>query len=231
MDHQPRQIKTQRHLPHAHVNTLTPQLPSPSRATALKLASQGATLALCDINPAGLASCLDDLRRAAGGAEEQHTTFQCDVASSAAVEQTVQAVLSRYGGPLHLVFNCAGVNPTALAIGDTTDAYFDKLVNTNLRGPYNVTRAVEPHLEKGAAIVNVASVAGLRASRGFSVVSFFSSTPPLPPLPFPSVLAHSVPTAFFFLLPPSFCLLPADKGPFSPPSLPSNSTAPPNSAS
>lgn len=173
----------------------------PSRATALKLASQGATLALCDINPQGLASCLQDIglmhlevsrqgepqpgetasqtlaAAAAAAADRRHTTYMCDVALSAAVEQTVAAVHSCYGRSVHLVFNCAGVNPTALDIGDTTDAYFDKLVNTNLRGPYNVTRAVAPFLEKGDAIVNVASVAGLRASRGFSIVSVLLPPP------------------------------------------------------
>lgn len=100
------------------------------------------------------------------------------MSSSAQVNATVAAILSQSSASssdgeahLDLVFNCAGVNPTALAIGDTTDEYFDKLVGTNLRGPYNITRAVVPHLRSGASIVNVASVAGLRASWGFSIVS------------------------------------------------------------
>jgi NAD(P)-dependent dehydrogenase (short-subunit alcohol dehydrogenase family) len=83
----------------------------------------------------------------------------------------VQHTLSELGGRLDFVFNCAGVNPTALPITETTDEYFDKLVNTNLRGPYNITRAAVPHLEAGAAIVNVSSQAGLRATNGFSIVS------------------------------------------------------------
>lgn len=83
----------------------------------------------------------------------------------------MQHTLSELGGQLDFVFNCAGINPTALPITETTDEYFDKLVNTNLRGPYNVTRAAVPHLKAGAAVVNVSSQAGLRATNGFSIVS------------------------------------------------------------
>lgn len=81
----------------------------------------------------------------------------------------MQATIAEWGR-IDCVFNCAGVNPTAVPIEDTSDEYFDRLVNTNLRGPFNITRAVVPHLESGAAIVNVASTAGLRASRGYSIV-------------------------------------------------------------
>lgn len=95
--------------------------------------------------------------------------FPCDVGSSAQCDSAVSDTLKTHGR-IDGVFNCAGINPTALSITDTTDEYFDKLVNTNLRGPYNVTRAAVPHLKSGGVIVNVASVAGLRASPGYSIV-------------------------------------------------------------
>jgi NAD(P)-dependent dehydrogenase (short-subunit alcohol dehydrogenase family) len=103
-------------------------------------------------------------------AAARHTYFQCDVGSSARCAAAVQHTISELG-KIDFVFNCAGINPTALAITDTTDEYFDKLVNTNLRGPYNITRSVVPHLKTGAAIVNVSSTAGLRATNGFSIVN------------------------------------------------------------
>ncbi|ETS79871.1 hypothetical protein PFICI_07400 [Pestalotiopsis fici W106-1] len=133
------------------------------RATAIKLAAKGASLSLCDINEDALAKVAAEL-----STEGTHTVFQCDVGSSARCEAAVQHTLSELGG-LDFVFNCAGVNPTALAITDTTDEYFDKLVNTNLRGPYNITRAAVPHLKAGTAIVNVSSQAGIRATNGFSI--------------------------------------------------------------
>lgn len=133
-----------------------------SRATAEKLASLGARMALCDIRHDALEILYDE--EGLGG------TYGFDVGSSAQCGAAVADIVGDLGG-VDLVFNCAGINPTAVAVTDTTDEYFDRLVNTNLRGTFNITRAVVPHLRRGAAIVNVASVAGLRATKGYSVVS------------------------------------------------------------
>lgn len=50
-----------------------------------------------------------------------------------------------------------------------TDAYWDQLITTNLKGLFNITRASIPHLLAGATFVNVSSVAGLRPTPGFAV--------------------------------------------------------------
>jgi len=75
----------------------------------------------------------------------------------------VSNTISKFGR-LDYVFNCAGVNPTSLKLEETSDAYWDKLVNTNLKGVFLVTRACLPHLHRGAAIVNVSSISGIRGS-------------------------------------------------------------------
>ena len=67
-------------------------------------------------------------------------------------------------GKIDFVFNCAGVNPTSIPLEDTSDAYWDRLVNTNLKGVFLVTRACLPHFSRGSAIVNVASICGIRGS-------------------------------------------------------------------
>lgn len=63
-----------------------------------------------------------------------------------------------------MVFNCAGINPTSIPLEDTPDEYWDKLVNVNLKGVFNVTRAAIPHLKSGASFVNVSSISGIRGS-------------------------------------------------------------------
>lgn len=122
---------------------------------------------MTDINITALAALLDDQQLQSA---LRHKMYLLDVCNSAACSAVIASVMQDLGR-IDLVFNCAGINPTELAITETTDAYFDKLVNTNLRGPYNVTRAVVPCLERGAAIVNVSSVEGLRPSKGYSIVS------------------------------------------------------------
>lgn len=67
-------------------------------------------------------------------------------------------------GQIDFVFNCAGVNPTSIPLESTTDAYWDKLVNTNLKGVFLVTRACLPHLSRDSAIVNVSSICGVRGA-------------------------------------------------------------------
>ncbi|SMR42530.1 unnamed protein product [Zymoseptoria tritici ST99CH_1A5] len=131
------------------------------RSTAIKLASQGVALAISDINEAGLA----ETNTLCGG---HHLTSLLDVASSQACDAFVADVVQKLGR-LDMVFNCAGVNPTAFALTDTTDAYWDKLVDTNLKGTYNVTRASIPHLPKGGSIVNVSSTMGVTAAAEYAI--------------------------------------------------------------
>ncbi|KAF2767476.1 NAD(P)-binding protein [Teratosphaeria nubilosa] len=131
------------------------------RATAERMAAMGAQLALADINAEGLAKTTEFC-------EGSHLFRPFDVGSSGACSDFITATLSHFNR-LDYVFNCAGVNPTAYALTETTDEYFDKLTNTNLRGTYNMTRAAIPHLQPGSAIVNVSSVMGLTVSAEYAI--------------------------------------------------------------
>lgn len=125
------------------------------RATAVKLHSLGAQLALTDVNLDGVAQT----RWLCGGAP--HYAGALDVSSEDDVKQRVSEVVGRFGRLDH-VFNCAGVNPTSYALTDTTDAYWARLVDVNLKGTYLVTRAAVPHVTApGGSFVNVSSICGL----------------------------------------------------------------------
>jgi NAD(P)-dependent dehydrogenase (short-subunit alcohol dehydrogenase family) len=93
---------------------------------------------------------------------------QVDVSSSAQVSSFVASTIEKLDRIDH-VFNCAGVNPTSIPLADTSEEYWDKLVNTNLKGVFLVTRACLPHLSRGASIVNVSSISGIRGSAMQSV--------------------------------------------------------------
>ena len=123
------------------------------RATSVKLAGLGAILALSDLNADGL----EQTNVLCGG---EHLTEVFDIGSSSAVVQHVENVVAKLGRIDH-VFNCAGVNPTSYDLHTTSDEYYDKLMNTNLRGVFNITRAVIPHLKNGASFVNVSSIMGI----------------------------------------------------------------------
>lgn len=121
------------------------------------MASLGANISLCDINADNLQAVQQ---------EESPTlryTQIVDVGNTEQVKSFVAATVERFGKIDH-VFNCAGVNPTSIPLEETSDEYWDKLVNTNLKGVFLVTRACLPHLTRGSTIVNVSSVSGIRGS-------------------------------------------------------------------
>jgi NAD(P)-dependent dehydrogenase (short-subunit alcohol dehydrogenase family) len=136
------------------------------RATAQKLASLGCSLALSDINGEGLAETLKLY-------QNKGEDFYAEISSVADTKACTDFVANTVAhfGRLDFVFNCAGVNPTGIDIEDTTDEYFDKLVSTNLKGTFAITRAAVPHLEKqpGSSIVNVSSIMGVSVSARISV--------------------------------------------------------------
>ena len=131
------------------------------RATALKMASLGASVALCDID-------VSSLEAVAAACPTPSLAQRVDVGSTEDVQVFVNAILANLG-KIDYVFNCAGVNPTSIPLEETSDAYWDQLVNTNLKGVFLITRTVLPHLQRGASIVNVSSISGIRGSAMQSV--------------------------------------------------------------
>lgn len=131
------------------------------RATTQALGAEGASIALCDVNESSAQALAKDL-------VGSHRAYVLDVGIGQQCREVVDEV-SKHFGRIDGLFNCAGINPTEYALADTTDEYWDQLVNTNLRGPYNMTKACIPHLQAGSAIVNVSSTAGIRASAGFAI--------------------------------------------------------------
>ncbi|PYH40410.1 SDR family NAD(P)-dependent oxidoreductase [Aspergillus saccharolyticus JOP 1030-1] len=137
------------------------------KATAHKLDSLGATLILCDINEQSLQELQSALSHRPRN-NAKHIFQVCDVASSTDCTRLTQIVRSSLEH-LNFLFNCAGINPTTIAITDTTEEYFSQLVDVNLRGTFNMCRACVPLMRRGSVMVNVSSVCGLKGVAGHSV--------------------------------------------------------------
>ncbi len=100
---------------------------------------------------------------AAGG---RAATFALDVTDAAAVDATVAAAAASFG-PLGGLVNNAGINESAPLL-DQDIAAWDRVLATNLRGAFLVARAVAKGMARagGGAIVNIASILGLRQAGG-----------------------------------------------------------------
>jgi len=129
------------------------------------LAREGWAVAFNGRKPeAALASRLDALR-ALGAPKAAY--FQSDVADLAAHASLLDAVEAALG-PLGALVNNAGVAPTVrLDVLDTTPESFDRLLDTNLRGPFFLTQAAARRFVAAgthATIVNVGSISATVAS-------------------------------------------------------------------
>jgi NAD(P)-dependent dehydrogenase (short-subunit alcohol dehydrogenase family) len=123
------------------------------REMARAFAAQGAAVFVCDIDATGLA----DLAKEIAGLE----TIVCDVSVRLDVEKMMTAATAALGGLDVLVNNAGIAGPTApVELTDPDD--WEKVVQVNLNGTFNVTRLAIPHLKKSAsgAIINMSSFAG-----------------------------------------------------------------------
>ena len=125
------------------------------RATAIRLASEGAALLLADINPDGLAETA-----AALPDNCHHSSFELNVTDSAACNAAVEACVETFG-KLDILCNIAGIaicdNLTSI-----TDEQWHRAVAINLDGVFFMCRAALPHLlQSKGNIVNMSSSAGL----------------------------------------------------------------------
>jgi 2-hydroxycyclohexanecarboxyl-CoA dehydrogenase len=123
------------------------------KATALRLAAEGAHVAIADVDDEGA-------RDVAGAIDGQ--AVQMDVADVASVRSGVEAV-----GRVDVLVNNAGTDRFAFFV-HTDEELWDLILSVNLKGVIAVTHAVLPqmHERRSGAIVNVASEAGRLGSQG-----------------------------------------------------------------
>ncbi|CUH65392.1 Levodione reductase [Thalassovita gelatinovora] len=135
------------------------------KATAKRLADEGASVVLVDINGDALKQALPDT----GGT---HTAMVCDVADEQAVEACIRAVLDRYGR-LDIICNNAGMVCTHHSITELDSEKLQRVFQVNLFGMmYFIKYGARAMIEQGGgAIVNTASVAGIRSGAGGNAYS------------------------------------------------------------
>jgi NAD(P)-dependent dehydrogenase (short-subunit alcohol dehydrogenase family) len=139
------------------------------RATARRLASEGASLLLTDL--AGPA--LDEAAHAAAGAARVET-LATDVSREDDVRRMVETAVARFGG-LDFLVNNAGIEGAVCAIEEYPVETFDRVLAVNVRGVFLGVKHAAPALRRrgGGAIVNLASVAGLQGDP--SIVAYIAS--------------------------------------------------------
>ena len=133
------------------------------RQAALTLAAAGAAVVLAARSKEDLAEVAAAARRA--GAPDAVVAVT-DVLDEEAVEAAVAAAVEATGR-LDVVVNVAGGQGFTAYVADTRTEGWDKVLGLNLRSVFVGCKAAMAHLPPGGSIVNVASIAGFTAARGW----------------------------------------------------------------
>ncbi len=123
------------------------------------LAADGATVIATDIKPENLTKIEEEIKGAGGNIE----SYQMNVADVDNVIEVVDKIIDTFGR-IDAVINNAGIDYT-LALDEISNDQFQQVINVNLVGPFNVSKAVISHFKLNGSghIVNIASTASKRA--------------------------------------------------------------------
>ena len=138
------------------------------RACALRMASEGADIAVADI--AGDATARASAEQLADVIRDIHAlgrnaiAIKADVTSAEDCERMAQETLSAFG-KIDILLANAGIGGGALPAWELTEADWDAVIGVDLKGVWLATKYVVPHMiERGyGKIVMTASRSGVRA--------------------------------------------------------------------
>lgn len=136
------------------------------RAIALELARRGASVAF---NYAQSADAAETLKVEVEALGVQAFAAQCDVASTEASAEMVKQVKDTFGR-IDFLVNNAGITRDNLILRMKEDDW-DAVIDTNLKGAWNFSRAALRHLlrqEGGGSILNITSISGVVGMGGQS---------------------------------------------------------------
>ena len=129
-------------------------------AIAWQLSNLGATTMLCGRTRSALESTAQTIAKSRGNA----TVIPCDVTDFQSVEKAAKQIESSFGR-LDILVNNAGVGGFGGPLHQLPPDEWERILNTNLRGVYYVTRAFAPMMIRARSghIINISSLAGKNA--------------------------------------------------------------------
>lgn len=134
------------------------------RAAALLFASEGAAVAVADIDAVAGQETAEQV-----GAQGGHALFvPCDLRIAKHVQFLVKQAIAHLGA-IDILYNNAGIN-LAAKVTHTTEAEWDAVMTANVKSVYLTCRFVIPHMIEngGGCIINTASAAAVVGLRGLA---------------------------------------------------------------
>ena len=128
------------------------------RATCVRMAQEGARVAVTDLRDADGQAVVDEIARAGG----QARYWRLDVSREADV-QRVMGEVERTFGRLDVLVNNAGISGASKPTHELTEAEWDALMAVNVKGVFFCTKHAVPSMMRagGGSIINLSSIYGL----------------------------------------------------------------------
>ena len=122
------------------------------KAISTVFSKQGAIVNIFDMDDAGGASTVEEIKKSGGLAFFHH----CDVSSQAEVKRITTSIVEK-NASIDILVNNAGIAHVGNA-ETTNEEDFDRLLRVNVKGVYNCLHEILPHMkQKGGSIINMAS--------------------------------------------------------------------------
>ena len=131
-------------------------------ATAIKFGQEGAKVAVCDIDEPSAKAVAREITDSGGEA----LAFRIDVTDKESIARMVEGVMAKWGRIDTLVNNAGIVQDAQLK--KMSDDQFDRVIDVNLKGVYNCTKAVVDIMleQHSGCILNASSIVGLYGNFG-----------------------------------------------------------------
>ena len=127
-------------------------------ATAKRFTEEGAKVMLADLNEGAVMEAVGQLKNA--------EPYVLNVTDRASIQRAVDDIISKHQR-IDILINNAGITQDARLV-KMTEEQFDTVIDVNLKGVFNCTQLVVPHMleAKKGAIVNASSVVGIYGNFG-----------------------------------------------------------------
>ncbi|SFO40992.1 NAD(P)-dependent dehydrogenase, short-chain alcohol dehydrogenase family [Algoriphagus ornithinivorans] len=144
-------------------------------------ASKGIGLAIAEIFAAAGAKvvissrkqeALDDMANHLKSRGYEATGIACNVGNMEELPQLVEKTVEKYG-QIDILVNNAASNPAFGPVHETSLEAFDKIMDVNVKAPFELTRLCFPHLRKSsnASVINISSIGGISPEHGLGIYS------------------------------------------------------------
>jgi dehydrogenase/reductase SDR family protein 4 len=131
-------------------------------------AAAGAKVVLCSRKQ----EAVDEMAEKLKSKGYEATGIACNVGKMDELPFLVEKTIATYG-QLDILVNNAASNPVFGPVHETSIDAFDKIMDVNLKAPFELCRLCFPHLRKssGASVINISSIGGISPEHGLGIYS------------------------------------------------------------